>query len=77
MRGLNYWDKLKTLNMTSLQRRLEWYRIIYVWKILKKNPKYFNIQDCLRSQVIHKTVKNVKCEKNVKIVKIVKSEECQ
>ena len=31
----NYWDRLKTLGLYSLQRRRERYCIIYVWKILE------------------------------------------
>ena len=33
--GLNYWDQLNRMNMISIQRRLERYRIIYSWKILE------------------------------------------
>ena len=35
LRHLDYWDQLKELKMLSLQRRLERYRIIYIWKILE------------------------------------------
>ena len=35
LRGLNYWDQLNRINMISIQRRLERYRIIYSWKILE------------------------------------------
>ena len=36
---LNYWERLKFLQLSSQQRRLERYRIIYVWKILeRKSP---------------------------------------
>ena len=35
LREMNYWEKLKSLKMISLQRRLERYRIIYTWKILE------------------------------------------
>ena len=31
----DYWDRLKSLNLYSLERRRERYRIIYVWKILE------------------------------------------
>ena len=34
-RGMNYWECLKDMNMYSLQRRRERYRIIYIWKILE------------------------------------------
>ena len=32
----DYWDRLKTLGLYSLQRRRERYSVIYVWKILEK-----------------------------------------
>ena len=32
---LPYWEKLSTIKMNSQQRRLEYYRIIYVWKTLE------------------------------------------
>ena len=35
MRDLDYWEQLKHMKMLSLQRRLERYRIIYIWKILE------------------------------------------
>ena len=31
-----YWECLKQMNMISMQRRLERYRVIYIWKILEK-----------------------------------------
>ena len=34
-RSYNYWDRLSQLNLYSLQRRRERYRIIYIWKILE------------------------------------------
>ena len=33
---LSYWDRLKRLNLMSLQRRRERFSIIHVWKILNK-----------------------------------------
>ena len=35
MEGLNYWERLKDLNLFSLERRRERYMIIYVWKIIE------------------------------------------
>ena len=32
---LNYWERLKFLNLMSIQRRRERYIIIHVWKIIK------------------------------------------
>ena len=34
MRDLNYWDRLKSLNLYSLERRRERYAIIYTWKVI-------------------------------------------
>ena len=34
-RGENYWDRLASLRLYSLERRRERYRIIYVWKMLE------------------------------------------
>ena len=34
MRELDYWERLDTLKMYSLERRRERYQIIYVWKII-------------------------------------------
>ena len=42
MIGLNYWERLKSLKLFSLQRRRERYFIIYVWKIIENlapNPR--------------------------------------
>ena len=36
VKHLNYWEKLKFLKMNSQERRMERYRILYVWKILEK-----------------------------------------
>ena len=36
LRGMNYWEGLTDMKMLSMQRRLERYRIIYIWKILEK-----------------------------------------
>ena len=35
IRHLSYWERLNTLKMNSEQRRIERYRIIYIWKILE------------------------------------------
>ena len=34
MRSLNYWQRLERFKLNSNQRRMERYRIIYVWKSL-------------------------------------------
>ena len=33
---MNYWERLKHLKMNSEQRRIERYKIIYVWKVLER-----------------------------------------
>ena len=33
--SLNYWERLKHLKMYSQERRMERYRVIYIWKILE------------------------------------------
>ena len=35
IRDLDYWSRLQALKMYSQERRMERYRIIYIWKILK------------------------------------------
>lgn len=35
-RNLNYWEQLKFLNLYSLERRRERYRIIYIWRMLEQ-----------------------------------------
>jgi hypothetical protein len=35
LRGENYWKRLQSLKMLSQERRMERYRILYVWKILE------------------------------------------
>ena len=34
-KGQDYWDRLRTLRLYSLERRRERYRIIYIWKMLE------------------------------------------
>ena len=44
MYEMNYWEKLKALNLQSLQRRRERYCIIHMWKILNNTaPNDLNI----------------------------------
>ena len=33
--NMEYWDRLKALKIFSTQRRMERYRIIYVWKVIR------------------------------------------
>ena len=34
-KGQDYWERLRTLRLYSLERRRERYRIIYIWKMLE------------------------------------------
>ena len=50
---LDYWERLKFLNISSIQRRFERYRIIYVWKVFEGivpncgiNETYINRLGC-------------------------------
>ena len=45
LQHLNYWERLKELNLYSLQRRRECYIIIYVWKILEQRVPNVSIQE--------------------------------
>ena len=41
--SLNYWERLKKLNLYSLERRRERYVIIYIWKSLHNIVPYFGL----------------------------------
>ena len=43
--GLSYWEQIDKMNMLSLQRRLERYRIIYSWKVLENLVPNCGIQE--------------------------------
>ena len=34
MENLNYWERLQSMNLQSIQRRHERYKVIYLWKII-------------------------------------------
>ena len=54
---LNYWQRLKALDLMLLQRRRERYIIIHMWKILHyKCPNNINIQFCAPSRLGTKAV---------------------
>ena len=45
VKDLSYWDRLKQLNLFSLQRRRERYVLFYMWRIINgKVPNLFNIE---------------------------------
>ena len=46
-RNMNYWERLQFLNMNSEQRRMERYRIIYVWKVFQKLVPDPGVQEIL------------------------------
>ena len=54
----DYWQRLKSFNMYSLQRRRERYRIIYVWKVLEGHVP--NINNKIKS--IHHVRLGRKCQ---------------
>ena len=40
----NYWERLKNMNIQSIQRRHERYKIIYIWKIMNGLVPQCNLQ---------------------------------
>ena len=46
MQGLSYWDRLRSLNLYSLERRRDRYFIIYVWKILNNLAPNIQVENC-------------------------------
>ena len=59
MNNLNYWQRLKALNLYSLERRRERYIIIYVWKII--NELVPNIESRNKISTTHPTRFGKKC----------------
>ena len=60
MKELNYWDRLSTLNIMSLQRRRERQTLLHVWKILNKvypNTINLNFKNHQRSGAIRAIMK--------------------
>jgi hypothetical protein len=53
--AVNYWDRLKDMKLTSLQRRRERYSIIHIWKILKGMCPNEKIADLKKSNFRPKT----------------------
>ena len=50
LKEYSYWEQLKKMKMLSLQRRLERYRIIYIWKILEGQAPNCGIISTSRSK---------------------------
>ena len=46
--GMDYWERLRELNLYSLQRRRERYIIIYIWKIINNLVPNFEGEDKIR-----------------------------
>ena len=42
IKHLNYWNRLKYMKINSQQRRLERYKIIYMWNIIEKSAKLWH-----------------------------------
>uniref|UniRef100_A0A7M5V1G6 Uncharacterized protein n=1 Tax=Clytia hemisphaerica TaxID=252671 RepID=A0A7M5V1G6_9CNID len=45
LRHLNYWEKLKSLKLYSLERRRERYQIIYTWNVIEGNVPNFDYDE--------------------------------
>ena len=43
LNNLNYWERLRVLGLYSLERRREWYLLIYVFKIIQGFTPNFEI----------------------------------
>ena len=44
VRAENYWNRLKKLKMLSQERRMERYRVLYIWKIIEKKTPNCGIE---------------------------------
>ena len=44
IKHLNFWERLQTLHISSIQRRMERYRIIYTWNIIEQLVPNFGIK---------------------------------
>lgn len=51
VKHLNFWARLNKLNMNSIQRRMERYRIIYSWKMIEDVVPNFGIQYYTRQRL--------------------------
>ena len=51
---LNYWEQLRHLNLYSLERRRERYRIIYIWRMLEKQVPNITRSDGSQEKVCAK-----------------------
>ena len=43
LENMNYWDRLKKMKLNSMQRRLERYRIMYIWKVVSGKVPNFGL----------------------------------
>ena len=71
LRGMHFWDRIKALGISSIQRRHERYRIILCWKILEGLvPQQGNIRSVRRPQkgrlVLEPTIKSSSKAKSLK-----------
>ena len=72
LRDQDYWQRLKTLKLYSLQRRRERYHIIYIWKMIEglvpNSPKISTIKNPRRGRFISlPDYKNLRCKAVQKI----------
>ena len=61
--NLNYWEKLKYLNLYSLERRRERYQIIYTWCVIEGLVPNFNYTKMERVAFTHTWIHDLE-EKN-------------
>ena len=57
IRDLDYWQRLKVLQMYSQERRMERYRIIYMWKILEGYAPNCGIEEAPLNERLGRKVK--------------------
>ena len=50
VRNTNYWQRLKRLKMLSQERRMERYRVIYMWKILEGKVPNCGVEEAPASE---------------------------
>ena len=62
MREFNYWERLKQCQMLSQQRRLERYKILYVWKILERKVPNCGLEMQNNLRLGHSSNKEMLCQ---------------
>ena len=44
LENLDYWARLKEIRLSSIQRRMERYRILYIWKVINGKVPNFGLK---------------------------------